>query len=149
MRFRKCSSCVSPHTNSSVTRTTNNNGPANFPVQQTSSQLKTFGRLSTTTNDESSNDPCALQAQQITTSGNQRYATMMKYDDCVSRYAVNRFLDPITERASVSDDKRQILHLIRTEGLKATVCACTPCTRVIVDNKSDFYRSSSHVDCTV
>ena len=56
MRCRKCSSCVSLHSRSSVTRTTNNNGPANFPVHQTSSQLRALGRLCTTTNNESSND---------------------------------------------------------------------------------------------
>ena len=28
----------------------------------------------------------------------------MKYDDCVSQIAVNRFLEPITECASVSDN---------------------------------------------
>ena len=43
----------------------------------------------------------------------------------LSHYAVNRFLEPITECASVSDDKEQ---MVRTEGLKATVYACTSCT---------------------
>ena len=32
------------------------------------------------------------------------HATMMKFHDCVS-YDVDRFLEPMTERASVSDDK--------------------------------------------
>ena len=44
MRFRKCSSCVLSHA-----RSTRNRGPANFPVHQTSSQLKALGQLSTTT----------------------------------------------------------------------------------------------------
>ena len=66
-------------------------------VQQTS--------LSTTTNDEPSNDPsCAPRAQSITTSANatERYATM-KYYDCVSQYAVDLFLSHCGACASVTD----------------------------------------------
>ena len=41
------------------------------------------------------------------------------------------------------------LHLIKTEGLKATNCFCKNIVqcRVIVDNKCEFQHSSSHGDC--
>ena len=43
-----------------------------------------------------------------------------------------RFLERIMERASVS----QIPQLIKTEGLKATVCVCTACTVVSLSTTS-------------
>ena len=44
--------------------------------------------------------------------------------------------------------KGQILHLIRTWGLKATVYVCTSCTVVSLSTTDvKFQHSSSHVDC--
>ena len=103
MRFRKCSSCVSRHNKQ---QRSSNHRPANFPVHQTRSQLSSPDQLPPRNNEseQPSSKLCAPPAQTLTTSANQRYATMMKEYDCVS-YAVNRFLEPITECASASDDK--------------------------------------------
>ena len=70
--------------------------------------------------------PCKLH-------GNQFQDCFTILDQIISLCAtcVNRFLEPFTECASVSDDKdRQILHLIKTEEPKATVYVCTSCTVV-------------------
>ena len=58
-----------------------------------------------------------------------RYATTMKYYDCVSQYAVNRFLEPLRS-VRIYDEREQILHLIKTVGLEATVYVCTACAVV-------------------
>ena len=47
-------------------------------------------------------DPGALR--NVSRCVTNHHSTMMKFHDCVS-YDVDRFLEPITERASVSDDK--------------------------------------------
>ena len=64
---------------------------------------------------------------------------LMKWYDCVSN-AVDRFLEPCMRSAHVCDEWEQILHLIKTEGLKTTVFACTPCTVVSLSTTCvDFY----------
>ena len=47
---------------------------------------------------------------------------------------------------NVETDRK--LHLIRTEGLKASVFVCTSNCSVIVNNRCEFQHSSSHADCT-
>ena len=51
-------------------------------------------------------------------------------------YAVNRFLEPFTECASVSDDKDRYCILIRTGGLLSSYAHRA--LSVIVDNKCGF-----------
>ena len=62
---------------------------------------------------------------------------MMKYYDCVSQCAVNRFLEPLRSvRQWVSENRD-----CRRSGLETeSDCACMYCVhcRVIVDNKSEF-----------
>ena len=67
--------------------------------------------------------------QTITTSANHRYqrcATMMKYYECVSQYAVNLILEPLTKRAQ-SVRIRTDTTLDQDCVLKATVQVCTAC----------------------
>ena len=64
---------------------------------------------------------------------------MMKYHDYVSQYAVDLFLGPVTDRASVSDDKDRYY---TCSGLKAIESDCVSVysvhCRVIADNRSEF-----------
>ena len=48
---------------------------------------------------------------------------------------MDRFLEPFTECASVSEFKK-ILHLIKTDALKTTVSECTPCNVVSLSTTS-------------
>ena len=99
MRFRKCSSCVSRHNKQQ--RSSKHGPPSVFTAESSRASCPPHTRRI------EKRSRCAPRAQPITTGAHQRYATMMKYYDCASHYAVNRFLEPFTECASVSDDKNR------------------------------------------
>ena len=73
MRFRKCSSCVSPHTSSS-----SNHGPANEVHQRTRHQSRAPTASFPPHKPRIEQRSLCFRAQQITKSVNQRCATMMK-----------------------------------------------------------------------
>ena len=134
MRFRKCSSCASRHNkqqrSSSLFTLRAHHDPANKVHH---------------TNDESSNNPCTPQAQQITTSGNQ--CPQVRYLDEIIRLCVicRGFI-----LLSQSRSARQCL-MIRTDTTlhqdwrteSNCVCMYSVHCRVNVDNRSEFYRSST------
>ena len=89
---------------------------------------------------ETSNDPkpCTTRALRHQASNfKQRYATMMIKYDYLSWIV---FLSHSCGVHQSDQQQEQILHLIRTEELKATRC-------VIVDDKCEFQHSSSRCDC--
>ena len=84
MRFRTCSPCVSRHNK-----------------QQRSSKLPGPPKVFTApgANDESSNDFSVFPGRNQSPRFHRkpRYASMMKYYDCVSQCAVKRFLEPFVQ----------------------------------------------------
>ena len=95
MRFRKCSSCVSRNNKQQ------RSGKTRSTRRLHSSGLA--GRLFTT--QTTNRATITLRNQSPRFQRKPRYAAMTKQYDCVSHYAVKRFLEPFTECAPVSDDK--------------------------------------------
>ena len=101
------------------------------PFHQAFPQLSSQRAHLFTTQQETSNDPklCTTRALRHQASNfNQRYATMMIKYDYLSWIV---FLSHSCGVHQSDQQQEQILHLIRTEGLKATVSVCTPCNDVL------------------
>ena len=73
MRFRKCSSCASPHQFQQSPSSKLPGPPNSFTAERSPPASTTQQRI-----EQRSSKLCTPRAQTITTSVNQRYATMMK-----------------------------------------------------------------------